>query len=433
MLPPKSKILLLNQDWLQKELIQRGYEVFSASITNQRCDLFITNPGLHISELFSKLPSNFIPDRIIYWDDSTVPWCVGLEELEIPKLFYAVDTHQHFQWHPQFSAVFDKTLVAHKDFLHLFANYSDSPEWVPLWATRGPHLEKFDRDLEVVFVGTIDPVLHPDRTKFFEEVGKRVPLTLLTGDYLEPYSKAKIVLNQVVNRDLNFRVFEALTCGALLVTPRIENGLPKLFSDQEEIICYEDGNAVDAAEKVLYYLKNEAERQRIANAGNRKALLHHQSGNRVETILAELNVLQVRPSAIRAPIRAPIWAYGAAFSYLAGFLTCHSQGIPWGKELFKQGLSALLQARNLVGKEQSGAATIYAYYQKELNGGDAAVSLLRSLRTNSPDNPAFPLLLIKDLLTLGRRDEAEKEASLISATPENVCMQIDNLLAKELA
>jgi predicted Zn-dependent protease len=118
---------------------------------------------------------------------------------------------------------------------------------------------------------------------------------------------------------------------------------------------------------------------------------------------------------------------------LAGFLTCHSQGIPWGKELFKQGLSALLQARNLVGKEQSGAATIYAYYQKELNGGDAAVSLLRSLRTNSPDNPAFPLLLIKDLLTLGRRDEAEKEASLISATPENVCMQIDNLLAKELA
>ena len=44
------------------------------------------------------------------------------------------------------------------------------------------------------------------------------------------YSESKIVLNASINGDLNMRVFEALTSGALLVTDRIENGLDTLFA-----------------------------------------------------------------------------------------------------------------------------------------------------------------------------------------------------------
>jgi hypothetical protein len=419
------KILLLGQDWLQTELQAQGHEVVSASITNRRCNVFITLPGLSFVDLLSLLPRGFIPDRIIYWDDSTVPWVTGLEETNIPKLFFAVDTHQHHHWHPQFSAVFDKTLVAHKDFLPLFSSYSTDALWMPLWATVQALPPAITRDLDVVFVGTVDPVLHPERAKFFKAVGDKVPLTILSGDYLEPYSRAKIVLNQVVNGDLNFRVFEVLSAGALLVTPRIGNGLLELFKDREEIVCYENGNAADAIEKIQHYLKSEREREEIAKKGNEKALTLHQSKNRVATVVAELEKLRPATSGMRA--------YGAAFAYLAGFVTCQNQGISWGRNLFHQGIKALSGVKNLESKEQTGTAVIYAHFQKEFAGIVSGIEFLKTLQSNSPNNRGITLSLIRDLLASNHREDAIEEAKKISDNPESICMQAADLLARELS
>jgi len=420
----KHKILLLGQDWLQRELQADGHEVVSASVTNRRCNLFVTQPGLSFVELLTKLPGGFVPDRIIYWDDSTVPWITGLEESEIPKLFFAVDTHQHHQWHPQFSSVFDKTLVAQKDFLSLFRDYSPEPAWMPLWATCTALAAAPVRDLDLVFVGTVDPVLHPERAKFFGAVNQKVPLSILSGDYLEPYSRAKIILNQVVNGDLNFRVFEALSSGALLVTPKIENGLLELFEDKKEIVCYENGNAEDAIEKIEYYLRNDKEREQIAEKGNQKALSLHQSKNRVERIVAELDGLTNLKPANRA--------YGAAFSYLAGFVTCNSQAIPWGKSLFIQGSKALKTVKGLSTKEQTGTAVIYAHFQREFCGIYNGIEFLRALQANSPANRAVTLSLMRELMTSDQRAAAIEEARKLSDNPEGLCMQVVDLLAREL-
>ncbi len=421
----KYRILLLGQDWLQSELQSEGHEVFSASVTNERCNLFITHPGLSFNDLLAKLPNGFVPDRIVYWDDSTVPWVMGLEELEIPKLFFAVDTHQHHHWHPQFSAVFDKTLVAHKDFLPLFHNYSVDPSWMPLWATQKALPGAPVRDLDVVFVGTVDPVLHPERAKFFGAVGQRVNLSILSGDYLEPYSRAKIVLNQVVNQDLNFRVFEVLSSGALLITPKIGNGLLELFKDRENLVCYENGNAEDAIAKILSYLADEKERARIASNGKQVALTSHQSKNRVERVLSELKDLRTVSSAKRN--------YGAAFAYLAGFVTCQNQGIPWGRKLFEQGVKALKNAGTLLTKEQTGTAVIYAHFQKEFFGLASAIELLKVLQANSPSNRGVSLSLIRELMASNQRGEAIHEARKLSDNPESICMQVVELLTAELS
>lgn len=421
----KYRILLLGQDWLQSELQSGGHEVFSASVTNKRCDLFVALPGISFQELLDKLPRGFVPDRIIYWDDSTVPWITGLEELEIPKLFFAVDTHQHFHWHPQFSAVFDKTLIAHKDFLPLFHDYSTNPSWMPLWATRQALPGASVRDLDVVFVGTVDPVLHPERAKFFSLIAEQVNLSILSGDYLEPYARAKIVLNQVVNQDLNFRVFEALSSGALLVTPRIKNGLLELFNDQQDLICYENGNAQDAIAKIRNYLDNNSEREKIAFNGAQKAAALHQSRNRVDRILTELNDLKSLSSSNRS--------YGAAFAYLAGFVTCHNQGIFWGKKLFEQGIKALRNAGVLIGKERTGTAAIYAHFQKEFFGLSSAIELLKILQANSPSNRGISLLLIRELMAANQRSDAISEAKKLSENPEALCMQVLDLLAAELS
>src|SRR5207302_1696841 len=77
----------------------------------------------------------------------------------------------------------------------------------------------------------------------------------------EIYSRAKIVINLPLADDLNFRVFEALSCGALLLTRRIANGQELLFKEDVHYVAF--GDEAELFAKVEYYLSHEAERARI--------------------------------------------------------------------------------------------------------------------------------------------------------------------------
>jgi len=419
------KILMFNQDWLQAELQEMGFDVISVSITNRRCNLFLSQPGVPYQEILNVLPSHFSPDAILYWDDSTVPWCPGFENAPVPKIFYSVDTHQHYRWHPQFAALFDKVFVAQKDYLNLFADFSPNCEWLSLWATRLPAAEQSARDLDVVFVGTIDPVLHPERKRFFDTVGEKVSLTITTGDYLVPYSRAKIVLNQVVNRDLNFRVFEALTSGALLLTPRIENGLPDLFTDGSDLVCYENGDPHDAIAKIQYYLQNESLRKQIAERGRSIARAQHTNNARAKKIADELRVIKIRKS--------PLKRYYSAFAYLAAYMTCRHQGLPWGWQVLEHAVSSVLQAESLASREQSATAVSLAQCLVEAGAAEAAEKMLMALTKTFPENITLRFALIRQLVTTGRRMEALAEAARLSETPERICMEVDALLVQHLS
>ena len=99
----------------------------------------------------------------------------------------------------------------------------------------------------------------------------------------EIYSRAKIVVNIPVGHDLNFRFFEALSCGALLLTERAANGQEELFKEDVHYVGFDSDK--ELFEKTDYYLRNDVERKKIASAGYEEVRARHSLELRLQTLL----------------------------------------------------------------------------------------------------------------------------------------------------
>ena len=285
-------ILVLNQKWFVEELRELGHRVVSAGRERKDFDLQLPRAGMSILEVEELLPRGFKPDRLIYYDDSGPVVMSGFEDIHYPTLYYSIDAHHHSSWQRYFGACFDKVFVAQKDFLSDFRELNANADWLPLWTPiEAEPLPK--KEIDVSFRGNLSARLHPRRASFFENLANLIDIDAKGGDSLEAYSNSKIVVNQVVDGDLNFRVFEAMICGALLITPEIENGLRDLFEPGEDLITYRPEDAEDAALKVKYYLEREDDLSRIASNGREKVLAQHSTAARAKAIENTLLSLKV--------------------------------------------------------------------------------------------------------------------------------------------
>ncbi|MCB0358876.1 MAG: glycosyltransferase family 1 protein, partial [Bdellovibrionales bacterium] len=223
-----------------------------------------------------RLPDDFQPNRLVYLDDSGPVSVLGLESLPFPTVLYSVDSHHHANWHRCLAAMFDLVLVAQKKFMGEVSAFGTPASWFPLWAPT--LIEPAEvKSVDVCFRGNLDPNLHPKRAAFFERLSRLVDIDVGTGDYRNVFCKSKIVVNQAVRDDLNFRVFETMMCGALLLTPDDSSGLQELFTSGIHLETYKSDSAEDAAGKIRYYLDHEAERAAIASAGRDEVLAKHTS------------------------------------------------------------------------------------------------------------------------------------------------------------
>lgn len=295
----KYKILLLNHLWLKNELLDLGHQVVTAGYRGGFDVTFSWSCTLE--ELYECLPSDFVPDRIVYYDDSADPSILDIDKAPCPVVFLSIDIHHHFEWHKYFATFFSHTLVAQKDYINkLVEHIGDSTKvsWFPLWATQ--NLEPVaEKDISVSFRGTLREDLHPGRRAFFEQISKEIAVDFAEGPFSDVYTRSKIVLNDSVKGDVNFRVFEGMISGAMLMSPRIGNGLEELFVDGKEVILYEDGNVEDALNKLKYYLENDSEREKISEAGRRKVKEYHSLQRRAEQLIEILHAVplnRVSPS-----------------------------------------------------------------------------------------------------------------------------------------
>lgn len=150
---------------------------------------------------------------------------------------------------------------------------------------------------DVSFVGSFTPH-HIKGTKMLERLCKSVPLNVWgrgvqylslfphikkyykgeawAMDMYKIFAESKIVINRHIdvakNYANNMRLFEATGMGALLITDEKKN-LETLFKVGSEIVDYE--NTESLIIKVKYYLKNENQRSKIAQRGQKKTLHIH--------------------------------------------------------------------------------------------------------------------------------------------------------------
>lgn len=281
------RILVFNQLWCVDEMRAAGHEVRTVGMHDE-CDVIAPPPLIHINTILSSYLPDFKPERILYWDNSAPVSVLGLEDIEIPTLFYSVDTHHHAAYHKYLAHVFDKTLVAQKDYLHHFVGFDQEVEWMPLWASRFVDVSEV-QTYGAVFVGNMDAKLNPDRVKFFEELKKKRDVYTTMGEFWKIFPHAQVVVNQTVLGDLNFRVFESLMCGVPLLTEVTQNGLFDLFTDGKHLLTYQKGNVESAVEKIDWVLSHPHESRELARAGRQQVLDYHLPQHRAQYVL---NILQ---------------------------------------------------------------------------------------------------------------------------------------------
>ncbi len=288
------KILVLSKVHFERALRELGHDVKTCSHVSP-CDVVPPGHPCSIADVLRLLPRGWEPDAVALGDESLLPLFLGLESLEIPLVWYAIDNHVHDYWHPFYAALFDLIFVAQRDFVESYRRDPERQhvEWLPLYCS-----PKFDRvqDLsrvhELSFVGSMDPDHSPERVELLKRVAERLPINLHTGSYIKPFNRSRIVLNQCFRNDVNFRTFQAMACGALLLMERVGTGLEDLFEDRRHLLLYDRGNTDQIVDQVLYYRAHESERAEIAARGHEEVMAHHTDRHRAERMI---DVLQRAP------------------------------------------------------------------------------------------------------------------------------------------
>ncbi len=209
------------------------------------------------------------PDVVVYADRSLPPPLLGVERYPCLTAFYCIDAHIH-GWYPVYAAAFDLCALSLRDELPRFAAGPDNGRvlWLPPFAEDRYVPRPTAKEYGVLFVGAVDPLTTPGRERFLRRLAGLLPgLRVTRGDFTELFPRARVVLNIAERGDLNFRVFEALACGACLLTPRIGNGQNLLFREGRHFAAYAPDDAGDCARVARELLADEPRRHMLARAG----------------------------------------------------------------------------------------------------------------------------------------------------------------------
>lgn len=274
--------------------------------------------------------AGFTPDVLVVADKSRPPFVLGMEDFPCLTVFYSVDSHIH-SWQPLYAQGFDVALVSLYDHVEHFVGPNLENErvlWSPPFAREGdqpdPAAEKI---WDCLFVGNLNNETMPERTNFLAELACNVPgLEVRSGNYRELFPKARTLVNHAARGDLNFRVFEAMACGGCLVTPRVGNGLERLFVDGEHMVGYSPDDAGDAAYRINFLLRHPDLADYIGKTANQEINARHRAHHRAEAFTDKLCDLMMNDPAGLISRRL-----GRASAIRKDFLS-----IPyllWGKEI----------------------------------------------------------------------------------------------------
>ncbi len=311
-------ILLLVKSLFKPELQALGHRVMALVVAEQldpsRRDMWtmegfdgVFRDQASILDILDQV-APFRPDFILYHDDSSPYLRVGeMDKSPLPTIFYSVDTHIHRSWHSYISGIFDHTFVAQSSYIPDFCSHTSNVSWLPLWAPRVIE-PGATRDIPICFRGTLELPQRQQRVDFLRVVAEAVPLDYAQGPFEDAFTRAQIVLNEQIRDDVNFRVFEAIMCGACLVTPKSRNGLDELFVAGEHLVTYEPHDTVDAIDKLKKLLDNPIRRGEIARAGRDHLLANHLAKHRVQVVESTLGSLTHSPN----PQGAQIALYNSA-------------------------------------------------------------------------------------------------------------------------
>lgn len=288
------RLLVVGAGILNNALRACGHSVLHVG-PGAGCDIVLGHPVSLKRLLVLAAERGFAPEALLCMDNGNLPQVAGVEEVNIPSIFYAIDTFCN-PWHIPYAHAFDFVAVAQKNQLDLFLGDGHNARWTPLFASLFPEIDSdFEqRDVPVAFVGTLDPKNIPDRLPFLQRFRKHTPLLARQGDYVLLFSRTRIVLNQTAFSELNYRCFEAPACGAALLMEKTPD-LSAVFTPGVNCLPpYTRNNHEEAAAIASEWLAMPKRLAAVAKAGRELVLCEHSASVRAKTLGQTFHDLQAK-------------------------------------------------------------------------------------------------------------------------------------------
>ena len=263
---------------------------------------------------------------IFHFESAHSLFPIGLEKSEVPTVCFHPDTYAFTERRIRWSMLFDHAAVFHDGYVERFAKAGHPGAFLLPHAVRkeffdGPELE---REHELGWVGQTSGPFYRARAQWLPALAKEFRTNdwnraYTIAEVAEVYRRSRIVVNigrDDFPEDANIRVFEAMAGGALLLTS-LPTELERFgFVEGVHFVGYRGPSEISVlAQK---YLKNEADRKRIADAGRELVLREHTYDQRVERCLALLEDAKLRK---QAPARS--WTETRARLVALDFYAAH--------------------------------------------------------------------------------------------------------------
>jgi len=232
----------------------------------------------------------------------------GLEACEIPLVAVVYDSVLNHFWLREYLALFDHVFVDFSESVDRLAEHGIRAHWSPY----AIELEEFaprtvTKTRDIAFVGTLDQ--RPRRAELFKHLSEHFDVRAIGGYTAqnrvsparigEVYASARIVVNECLAEGLNFRAFEALASGSMLLTEHTAKDLPRLFRPGVHLATYTPRNLL---ERVRFYLRHDAERESIARAGRDQVFARHTRSARARFMLDVIAEEWKRPRGADRPL-----------------------------------------------------------------------------------------------------------------------------------
>ena len=211
----------------------------------------------------------------------------GLPEVGCIKIFWSIDTHLNLYWHSLYGRLFDGVAATQRRLLpELRREGLGAVGWLPWFGVRREFVPWERREADVAFVGRVTEQ-RPVRKFFAEFLRERFDADLrqdLTyAGMLDVYAHARLAPNEAIAGEVNFRLFEAASCGGLCVTPDVSDEIADLFEPGLEVELF--GDALELAERLAFLRDHPSLAGKMALAAHERIAREHLPEHRARSLL----------------------------------------------------------------------------------------------------------------------------------------------------
>ena len=228
-------------------------------------------------------------DVLFIIENYTSEWLPSKEisESKKVKVFWSIDSHCVLKQHQYLCELLniDILLNSTESYIPYYDGLVKKSYWFPnAYPDDLMYPLNIEKTIDIGFCGNV-----LNRGHVIDSLDKysiKKDIFVIGHDMVSAINSYKIHFNCNISNDINYRTFETCGCKTMLLT-NYTPGLEKLFNIGEEIVIYESIDDLD--NKVRYYLDNESERNKIAEAGYQRVKRDHTYYERAKKLIDIIN------------------------------------------------------------------------------------------------------------------------------------------------